>query len=207
MAIWGGQSFVVVDGEEGAPHPRVEALLFSPDSRRVAYVAHNGSKSSVVVDGPAGAEYDCVHARTLQFSPDSRRLAYVAAHGRKHRVVVDGVEGKPYPGIESLCFSPDSRHVAYLVSRSKTSFVLGKQVLGVLAAPLAIALAGPYGVDALTAGWSRSNRWRVVVDGVETREYGVPYHRAIVFESPKRLHVDTMHGRGLHRMEVEITAP
>jgi len=35
---------VVVDGQVGAEHDGIDALLFSPDSKHVAYVAEKGKK-------------------------------------------------------------------------------------------------------------------------------------------------------------------
>ena len=51
--------FVVVDGEEGRQYDSISynSLIFSPDSKRVAYGAKMGEKCFVVVDGDEGRQY------------------------------------------------------------------------------------------------------------------------------------------------------
>ena len=58
---------VVVDGQDEKPYPWVEkdSLVFSPDSQRVAYVAHEGPPYGgepvfVVLDGREGRCYDAI---------------------------------------------------------------------------------------------------------------------------------------------------
>ncbi len=131
VARAGARAFVVVDGKEekhysavGKEIPYVTAEgpevlhvgtpKFSPDSRRVAYVAREGKKWFVVVNGNEENPYDDVGGLTLIFSPDSRRVAYAASVAGKQFVVVDGEKKeKPYEWIGALLFSPDSRRVAY----------------------------------------------------------------------------------------------
>jgi len=69
-----GKWFVVVDGQAGKRHTRIEerSLVFSTDSRRVAYVAlvparrwgfiKLGQRSLVVIDGQEGSRYDSIVA-------------------------------------------------------------------------------------------------------------------------------------------------
>jgi Tol biopolymer transport system component len=105
-----------------------ESIVVSPDGRRLAYIAIEGEKSIVVVDGEEGNPYDAISGVPI-FSPDSQRLAYLAGEGAEQMVVVDGVEGPPYEGIgphavcilegddrvcSEILFSPDSQHVAYV---------------------------------------------------------------------------------------------
>jgi dipeptidyl aminopeptidase/acylaminoacyl peptidase len=49
---------VVVDGKEQSPYEGIGGLTFSSDSRHVAYVAGEGPKQFVVVDGKEGRQYD-----------------------------------------------------------------------------------------------------------------------------------------------------
>jgi len=60
----------VVDGKAGAEYDGIDALIFSPDSKRMAFQAMKGEKWLAVVDGQAGTEYDGIG--TLIFSPDSK---------------------------------------------------------------------------------------------------------------------------------------
>jgi Tol biopolymer transport system component len=91
---------VVIDGVEGNEYEGIseEDIIFSPDSRRVAYCANRNAKWFVVVDGVENTGYDGVHGRPV-FSPDSKHFAYVAQCGKKVQVVVDGmITDKEYKG-------------------------------------------------------------------------------------------------------------
>jgi hypothetical protein len=90
-------------------------FLFSPDSKRFAFIASNGLSNFVVVDGEESAGYGTI--RNFQFSPDGRRYAFeaYAGHGQGWVAVVDGTPGPKLSDLsrESLTFSPDGSRVAY----------------------------------------------------------------------------------------------
>lgn len=71
----------------------------SPNGWHVAFVARQGAKQVVMVDGKPGPAYDRVWPNTLQFSQDGLRVAYVAGLGDKRLVVVDGKAGPSFDGI------------------------------------------------------------------------------------------------------------
>ena len=54
-------------------------IIFSPDSRRVAYVAQRGNNWFMVVDGKPGPAYNALW--DADFSPDSRHVAYEGRQG------------------------------------------------------------------------------------------------------------------------------
>jgi len=163
----GHRWFVVVDGQEGKKYEISSVdetvagfeLVFSPDSKRIAYsgckrITYSGTVDSpeagdkwfvekwfVVVDGQEGKQYDVVGS--IAFSPDSKHFAYTAkvytdGGSGKWFVVVDGQEGKQYDSVGYPTFSPDSKHVAYTAN-------LGDSVFG--------------------------GKCFVVVDGVEGKQY------------------------------------
>jgi tetratricopeptide (TPR) repeat protein len=118
--------YVIVDEKKEKPYDDIgTTLIFSPDSRRVAYDAQLGNKRFVVVNGEEKKPYDEVGA-TLIFSPDSKRIAYTARVGNQWFVVVDEKEGQPYDAIgqSSLIFSPDSKRVAFAVEMKNKWFVI-----------------------------------------------------------------------------------
>jgi WD40 repeat protein len=118
--------------------------FFSPDSRRVAYIARNAASIIVVRDGKEGKAYERVELGAGQqphFTADSAHLVYTvtggitvvddeekekgmilspdAAHtmtSNGHCVTVDGKKGKEYRWVSKPAFSPDSRHYAYAAS-------------------------------------------------------------------------------------------
>ena len=99
VAEHGSQQAVVVDGVEGKPYAVIDGQpIFSPDGRRVAYVAATVSEGRlswhVIVDGVEGKGYDGVvipraerasgvPGAALLFSPNSRRVAYIALRDRQ----------------------------------------------------------------------------------------------------------------------------
>ena len=144
--------FVVVDGQEGKHYDGIHIhyftipsgntgapdLIFSPDSKRVAYIAAignkrlytyidgTGEKMFSVVDHKEGKYYDFV-CSTI-FSPDSKHLAYLAVKGEKYFIVVDGQEGKHYDSTHEPIFSPDSKRFAYIAETGgKTHTVIDGQ--------------------------------------------------------------------------------
>jgi Tol biopolymer transport system component len=143
----GEKRFVVLDGQkgEGAEYNRIGegTLIFSPDSKRVVYVAEKGDKlaaekgdklkadkgdklvaekgdklvaekgDKLVVVADGLAGAEYDGIGPLSFSPDGKRVAYVAMKGEKSLVVVDGQPGAEYDGIGTLSFSPDGKRIAY----------------------------------------------------------------------------------------------
>ncbi len=125
--------FAVVDGKPqpeyddiGKPKPvgnrYQRRLIFSPDGKRVAYVAKRGSKYLVVVDGKPGPEYRDIVEGSPLFSPDGKRVAYAAMKPDKLVfAVVDGIPGPGHDGIDNhtLVFSPDGKRVAYAAKKGR----------------------------------------------------------------------------------------
>jgi hypothetical protein len=76
-------------------------VVFSANSKRIAYPARQGDEHFVVVDGREGARYDEINPPPV-FSPKGSRIAYGARRDRQRFVVVDGKEGQPYDAIVDL---------------------------------------------------------------------------------------------------------
>jgi WD40-like Beta Propeller Repeat len=123
----GQTGVIVVDGKElASKYQFVFTIIFSPDSKRLAYEAkREEGKFIVFLDGQESKEYKVVYPSSLVFSPDSRRLAYSVTTGAGDYVVVDGAEQGPYNRIVTPpAFSPDSRHVVYLAAFEKEQFAV-----------------------------------------------------------------------------------
>ena len=134
---------IFLDGSKVREDVAYPALIFfSPDSKRIGYIAPRGKKQAVVVDGKEGRYYDEIDLTGPIFSPDGKRFGYVAREGEdKYRdkwlAVVDGKEGKRYDSIivskgsfQKIVFSPDSRKFGYFgIIGSKMFLVLdGKEI-------------------------------------------------------------------------------
>jgi len=119
---------VILDGKDGKEYAEIEIYspTFSPDSKRLAYIAAvtvKKDKELVVVDGKEGKQYDIISMRPI-FSPDSKRVAYLAKTGNKCFVVIDGKEKKQYDLVSHPYFSPDSKRVAYFAKTGNKCFVV-----------------------------------------------------------------------------------
>jgi hypothetical protein len=139
-------------------------LLFSPDSRRLAYVVKKVNVWTVVVNGQEQKSHLSVLERSLAFSPDSKRLAYIACAAksgffRRSRMVamlvVDDKLGPAWLHDESsgrngfsneIVFSPDSQRIAYAVAQNgRWTWVVDDMVQGK--------------VDGFVSGWGGNPEW------------------------------------------------
>ena len=120
--VLGSSEIVAWDGkstERSYEEVAEDSIVFSPNSRRLAYMALERGQAVLVVDGKARPLGGKLVRPGLLFSPDSRHLAYVLHKGGggmeadRLCVVSDGVETKLYTGVAKLTFSEDSKHVAY----------------------------------------------------------------------------------------------
>lgn len=76
----------------GKPYESVDSITFSPDSKRLAYVAKRGSKWIVVVDGKATDSFDSILLSGPVFNQDGRTVAFGAVRDNQHFIVVNGME-------------------------------------------------------------------------------------------------------------------
>ena len=106
---------IVVDGKEGKAYTQVkgDSVVFSSDKKAMAYVAGDGNKNFVVLDGKEGPPFDDVY--DLRFSPVGSRLVYGASRGLEHFVVEGDKEHGPYENIQrgSLVFRSDGKDLAW----------------------------------------------------------------------------------------------
>jgi len=160
--------------DRGHPSMIGRSVIVSPDSRRVAYVAREGKKWFVVVDGQEQKQYDRIEAPSLVFSPDGQRVAYVARAVKKRFVVVDGQEQKQYDRIEvpSLVFGPDSQRWTYLARAGRKWFVVvdGKEQTRLNRIQKGSLLFSPDSQRVAYAA-SEGGKWFVVVDGREQERH------------------------------------
>ena len=108
----------------------IEALAWSPDSRRLAFPAERDDGWTVVVDGHESGVWDGIGE--IVWSPDSRQLAYAAQRGDTWRVVHDGREGPAFDGLRpgTLHYSPRGGRLAYVAERGAAQMAVIDGVTG-----------------------------------------------------------------------------
>jgi hypothetical protein len=100
-------------------------MRFSPDGKRLAYMARNDALYVMVIDGKPAGSFPIIILPAV-FSSDGRRLAFAAQSNQKQVMVIDGQTGPEYDAvqIDSLAFSADGQHVAYLAHYPECIFIL-----------------------------------------------------------------------------------
>lgn len=103
-----------VNPESGAAQR--SGLVFSPNSKRLAYAAWiSDDHMIVVVDGQSGPVFDQIGTCGLYFSQDSKHLAYIGNRAGMWHAVMDGRLSTGYDqiGQEGLQFSDDWKEVRF----------------------------------------------------------------------------------------------
>ena len=158
----------IKSASSGPSEPQEKSFLMSPDGLHLAYVAQQGKKQVLVIDGKEEKPYDEIGAFVFG---SMGHFAYSARAGRKWLVVTDGQEGKHYgKGINDLCLSVDGR-CAYLAMDA-----LGKTVLVVsnVEQKKYVAVSGfafsPDGGHFICAA-KNGAKYSIYVDGQPGKEY------------------------------------
>ncbi len=163
----GDQGVLEVDNRVLTVQEPVAPVIFSPDSKRTAFIAREGTQRFVVVDAKRQlVVYDEVPPEMITFSPDSKHIAFVARRGRAWFVVVNGQEGEAYSIASHPVFSPDSQRLAYWVQKSSGQWVVvvdgQEDLLAIGDAPGGLVFSPDSSM--LTAVVKRNKRWHVVIN-------------------------------------------
>lgn len=154
-------------------------LVFSPDSKTVAFAVDRGGRYSVMLMAVDAAEprqlgsmYQHFIKNGIVFSPDGQRLAYMVANGTSRYVVLDGIERGPYERLfPTQCrFSEDSRHVAYPVFKASDEqfrMVIDAEEDGARYEGISEVVYSPNS-QRLAYGCIRNQKWFVCCDGKES---------------------------------------
>jgi Tol biopolymer transport system component len=191
----GGKWCVTLDGVPGKPYAKVAGLRFSPDGKRLAFVATKDSQREVVVvNGEEGKDFGMADSQSLLFSPDSQRLAYVAGapDSVKQFVVLDGKEGSEFDmmcgggaGRVLLFFSPDSQQLAYGGARKtgeghfvSSVVVEGRERKGYELKPDVVPILKGFSPDSRRLAWLQygEGKGQMVVDGKPDKEFDTVSH-------------------------------
>lgn len=131
----GKEWYLVLDEIEHGPFDGIaeDSIQFSPDGRRIAFVAGTyrkklgipiGRDNFIVLDGKPGPVYS--ETSTVDFSPDSARYSYIAKRKGEEFIVLDGIELGPYQkaGNFTYPFSQDGRRTAYPIFENNQIYVI-----------------------------------------------------------------------------------
>lgn len=112
---------------DDVPGPRFNAIpcdpVFSPDGKRLAYVAQAGDNYAYVVVVDDKVVYDCPDCEgilDLVFSPDSQHLVYTVYINKHWFAALDGtVLPQTKDLLSPPCFTPDGKRLIYLKQRGE----------------------------------------------------------------------------------------
>jgi hypothetical protein len=155
-----------------AGYDQLKSIVFSADSRHVAFLAVKDEKQFVIRDGAAIGPYEWVIPASLMLSPNTARVACVIQTGNDMSVVVDGqIVGKGYYriGDDRIRFSDDGKHYAFSAQVANKGAVVVRD--GVEGKVYAMAAAAPlFSPDGNHLAYSvalTSGKMCVVLDSVE----------------------------------------
>lgn len=194
----GKSRFVIVDGkiESNFPPYILSGMVFSHNGDSVAYMAEDGERFAIVINGKKEESHDLVEG--FSFSPDDKHYTYVAAEEKvssgggvmpseellykKWFIVYDGKKSVDYGYARAPVFSPDSQHFAYrIVGKNGWTIVLdGKEGKAYkdkeIGAPLfsgdnqGLAYTNALGLDE-----NMVLKYRLIINGKESKIYDQIY--------------------------------
>lgn len=155
-------------------------LRFSPDQKRVYYIANNNKGYVIASDNIDSKTPDFYESKTYDFimedmplfSADSKKIAFAAQRASRSYVVVNNVEGKDYDDLQigTVVFSPDSKRLAFCARKGGEWRVFHDT--GSFQAFEGVAEGSPiFSPDSQRLGYValKQGKWKVMVDG---QEYG-----------------------------------
>jgi hypothetical protein len=82
---------VNIDETESLPYEDIFTLVFSPDSRRLAYTVQSRGKVNVVVDEVQGEPYDAIMGQGLEYDSPTA-IHYLALRGDEIYLVEESID-------------------------------------------------------------------------------------------------------------------
>ena len=162
----------------------IKPMIFSADSRHLAYSAKEEDSWFMVKDGEKSKPFRSVGSPVM--SRDGQRLAHTAQVTGGWCMVVDGVPGKVFDKLGPPAFSPDGRRFAYAArlndkERIVVDGVEGKAYesldvvsgLGAwLAFPTMVAEFPVFSADGRLAHHGKlAGKWHIVVEGQDSEAF------------------------------------
>ncbi|RJP89672.1 MAG: hypothetical protein C4518_09775 [Desulfobacteraceae bacterium] len=107
---------VVQNGKAGKIYDRIFDLIFSYDSKHLAYTVINNKKLMLVFDGREMEPYDIVGLPVFSF--DSKSFAYAYSENKKWYIIINDEKSSAFDQIYKFYFSPDSKRSAFFARTS-----------------------------------------------------------------------------------------
>jgi hypothetical protein len=106
---------VWVDGKRGPEYRSCLGVFFSPDGKRIAYLASTDNRRYAVVDDRELGPFESLDEKSFQFSPDGSHYGFIAKPLNQPVAMI--IDGGYVPGlyqVSSLTFSPNGKRYAYI---------------------------------------------------------------------------------------------
>jgi WD40 repeat protein len=178
----GSKQAAVVDGIQQKSYDEIKidyfGLLFSPDSTRIGFFVRDNSRWFFVIDGKEQREHQPANNPSFRYSEEGPRYCYAAKTMDKNYLVIDGQVGsKESENIWSCTLSRDGKRSAYGVREGKKEFWVVDHVkqkeYGVIGSFTFSPDGKRFAYSAYPdKDWTRrGQRWFMVIDGREEKEY------------------------------------
>lgn len=198
-AMVGKNWHAVVDRAEDPAFKTIgrQAILFSPDSKRVGFVGYQTTKVFAVIDGVPSDPFERVE--DITFSPNGQHVAFRAQRGGKWFLILNGQTHTAADAIGDFAFNTSDQSLAYAASREGKWFVtMGGREHQTYSEIKSLSFASadhskgstdnPTGVQA--SRWSymgkRNGVWQVVVDHLSSQRYEHVLNDEVLFSPDGR---------------------
>jgi WD40 repeat protein len=182
VAKVGNKQAAVVDGIQQEPYDEIKidyfGLLFSPDSTRIGFFVRENNRLFFVIDGKEQREHQPATHHSFHYSEEGSRYCYVAKTLDKNYLVIDGQVGsREYENIWACTFSRDGKRSAYGIRDGKKEFWVVDHVKQKEYGVVGSFTFSPDGKRFAYRAhpdkdWTRrGQRWFMVIDGREEKEY------------------------------------
>lgn len=223
-----GKRFMVLDGKKtGKMYDQVYFPTFSPNGKRLAYLAIRGGDAFWVVDGREGKKFKTMYGpitafNNFVFSSDSGHFGYEINTEDKQLVVVDGQEqGKDgfYSHNGRLTFSPDGKRFVFCTysdidptnaarrGKWKAAIVIDGKKSEKEYSGVDYPVFGPDSkriAYMAFAGEETGAKMSVVVDDVDGEEYDMIIGGRIFFSGPNDLHYFVRKGYSFYLIKEKL---
>lgn len=158
-----------------------DAITYSPDHRRVAFVSNRDGKVRPAINGIEGESFFRVAA--FRFSPDSKHFAHVADINGNIHAVIDGKRGPGYAQVRmdvNHTFSPNGKRYTYDAVHDGKAQVVVDGKAGKLYDRIGSAIFSPDSQRYAHVA-KKDGRWQLVIDGEARGSYDILYPNRVHF--------------------------